>query len=139
MPLYGEVMTIQELAALIRKERDSWKLDETDAHVDVTLQLESGRRHAVRLTQFRHENVAYVRFIARIGSAAQTDFARASSALSLNAHLPFGAVAIHNDELVLTETQPLGTITPSLAVLIISSLGHEADRYEAAMFRTDEM
>lgn len=131
-------MTIQELAALIKKERDSWKFEETDLHVDITLQLDSGRRHVVRLTQFRHENVAYVRFMARIGSAAQLQLARASSALSLNAHLAFGAVAIHNDELVLTETQPLGTITTSLAILIVSSLGHEADRYEAAMFRTDE-
>jgi hypothetical protein len=131
-------VTIQELAALIRKERDSWTFDEADLYVVITLQLESGRHHKVRLTQFRHDNVAHVRLTAAIGSARHMDVARASSALALNSHLAFGAVAIHNGELVLTETQSLGTMTPSLAIPIISYLAHQADRYEAAMFHSDE-
>lgn len=132
-------MTIQELAALIRKDRDSWSYEETELHVIVELQLDTGRRHRVKLTQFRHENVAYARFTAVIGSAEQMDIARASSALALNSHLAFGALAIHQNDLVLTETQPLGTITAQLAVHIISYLAQQADRYEAAMFHTDEM
>jgi len=131
-------MTIQELAALIRKERGSWTLQETDLRVTVGLQLENGRQHKVTMTQFRHDNVAYVRFTAGIGSAATMEVARATSALSLNMHLAFGAVAIHQNDLVLTETQPLGTITGQLAVLIVSYLAHQADRYEAAMYHTDE-
>lgn len=131
-------MTIQELAALVAKERDSWTFDEADEYVVVNLRLENRRQHKVRLTQFRHENVAYVRFTAGIGSAGQMEIARASSALALNAHLAFGAVAIQNNDLVLTETQPLGTVTAQLAVLIISYLAHQADRYEAAMFHTDD-
>jgi len=131
-------MTIQELAALIRKERDTWSFEETDLYVVVTMRLDDGRQHKVKLTQFRHDNVAYVRFTAGIGSAEQMEIARASSALALNAHLAFGAVAIQSNELVLTETQPLGTITPQLAVLITSYLAQQADRYEAAMFHTDD-
>lgn len=131
-------MTIQELAALVRKERDSWTFDETDAHVVVKLQLEGGRSHQVTLTHFRHENMEYVRFTAVIGPAAQAETARSSSALALNAHLALGAVAIHNNEFVLTETQPLGNITGQLAVHLISYLAHQADRYEAGMFRADE-
>ena len=131
-------MTIQELAALVRKEREAWAFDETDLHVVVELELENERRHKVTLTQFRHDNVAYVRFRATIGSAETLELARATSALSLNSHLAFGAVAIHHNDLVLTETQPLGTVTTSLAVHIISYLAHQADRYEAAMFHRDE-
>lgn len=131
-------MTVQELAALIRKERSSWTFQEADLFVIVGLQLDSGRQHRVKLTQFRHENAEYVRFTAGIGSAAQMDIARATSALALNSHLAFGAVAIQSNDLVLTETQPLGRITAPLAVLIISYLAHQADRYEAAMFHTDE-
>lgn len=131
-------MTIQELAALVRKERDSWSYEETELHIIVGLQLDNGRHHKVKLTQFRYENVAYARFTAAIGSAEQMDIARASSALALNSHLAFGALAIQQNDLVLTETQPLGTVTAQLAVLIISYLAHQADRYEAAMFHTDE-
>ena len=131
-------MTVQELAALVRRERDAWEFRETDHDVDVALQLDCGRRHTVKLSPFRHENVAYVRFTAAIGSARSMEIARASSALALNSHLAFGAVAIQKDDLVLTETQPLGTVTAQLAVLIISYLAHQADRYEAAMFHTDE-
>jgi hypothetical protein len=138
MGLYGAAMTIHELAALIRKERDTWAFGEDDSQVVVTLHLESSRQHKVRLTHFRHENAEYVRFQASIGPAGSMEIARASSALALNSHLAFGAVAIHNNELVLTETQPLGTVTPQLATVIISYLAHQADRYEAVMFHTDE-
>lgn len=130
-------MTIQELAALVQKERDSWSFSETDLYVIVTLPLESGRHHKVKLTHFRHDNVAYVRFTAAIGTAGNVEIARASSALALNYHLAFGAVATHNNDLVLTETQPLGTVTPQLATAIISYLAHQADRYEEIMFHAD--
>lgn len=130
-------MTIQELAALIHKERDTWEFHESDLYVIITLPLEEGRHHRVKLTHFRHENVDHVRFTAGIGSAAGMNIARATSALALNAHLSFGAVAIHNNELVLTETQPLGTITGSLAIHITSYLAHQADRYEEVMFHSD--
>jgi hypothetical protein len=131
-------MTVQELVALIRKERGAWTFQEAELFVIMGLQLDNGRHHRVKLTQFRHENMAYVRFTAGIGSAEQLDITRATSALALNSHLAFGAVAVQNNDLVLTETQPLGKITASLAVLIISYLAHQADRYEEAMFRTDE-
>jgi hypothetical protein len=129
-------MTIHELAELIRKERD-WEYEDGEKSVAFTVPTEGERRHRVRLTEFRHENVTFVRLTSTIGSAEALDPRRALSALGLNAHLAFGAIAIFRDELVLTASLPLGLIEWSAAMMTISYLAQQADRYEAAMFGDD--
>lgn len=129
-------MTIYELAQLIRRERD-WEYEDGDSWVDFTIPTEGDRSHRVRLSEFRHENVAYVRFVSVIGPADAIDHRRALSALGLNAHLTFGAIAIARDELVLTETLPLGMTEPAAAMLTVSYLAQQADRYESVMFGDD--
>ena len=129
-------MTIGELAELIRKERD-WEYEEGDKWVAFTVPTEGGRSHRVRLTEFRHENIVFVRFTSVIGSAEAIDPRRALSALGLNAHLAFGAIAIFRDELVLTESFPLSMIEWGATILAITYLAQQADRYEAAMFGDD--
>ncbi len=129
-------MTIHELAELIRRERD-WDYEDGEKSVAFTVPTEGERRHRVRLTEFRHENVSFVRFTSAIGSAEALDPRRALSALGLNAHLAFGAIAVYRDELVLTESLPLGLIEWSAAMMTITYLAQQADRYEAAMFGDD--
>lgn len=129
-------MTIHELAELIRRDRD-WEFEDGEKSVTFTLPTEGGRRHSVRLTEFRHENITFVRFTSTIGSAEGIDPRRALSALGLNAHLVFGAIAIFRDELVLTESLPLGMIEWDAAIVAISYLAQQADRYEAIMFGDD--
>ena len=129
-------MTIHELAELIRRDRD-WEFDDAGNSVSFSVVTESHRRHCVRLTEFRHENLAFVRFTSVIGPAAVLDERRSLSALGLNAHLAFGAVGVSRDDLVLTESLPLGMIQPAAAVLVISYLAQQADRYENVMFGED--
>jgi len=129
-------MTIHELAELIRREKD-WEYEDGDKWVSFTVATGSDRSHSVRLHEFRHENISFVRFTSIIGSASVMDERRGNSALGLNAHLVFGAVAVLRDELLLTETLPLGMIEPGAAMLVISYLAHQADRYESIMFGED--
>lgn len=129
-------MTIHELAELIRREKD-WEFDDGDKSVSFTVATESSRSHRVQLHEFRHENVAFVRFTSIIGSAAVLDERRTASALGLNAHLVFGAVAVLRDELLLTETLPLGMIEAGAAMLVISYLAQQADHYESVLFGED--
>ncbi|MBI2213367.1 MAG: hypothetical protein HYU52_06945 [Acidobacteria bacterium] len=129
-------MTIHELAQLILREKH-WEHDEGESWVDFTVMTEGDRSHRVRLTEFRHENIAFVRFTSVIGSAEVIDPRRTLSALGLNAHLVFGAIAIVQNELVLTESLPLGMIEPRAAMLTISYLAQQADRYESVMFGDD--
>jgi len=129
-------MTIHELAELIRRDRD-WDYEDGEKSVAFTVPTDNDRRHRVRLTEFRHENVSFVRFTSAIGSAEAVDPRRALSALGLNAHLAFGAIAIFREELILTESLPLGMIEPGAAILTISYLAQQADRYESVMFGDD--
>jgi len=129
-------MTIHELAELIRRERE-WEYEDGDKSVAFTVPTENERRHRVRLTEFRHDNVSFVRFTSTIGTAEAVDPRRALSALGLNAHLAFGAIAIYRDELVLTESLPVGMIEAGAAILAISYLAQQADRYESVMFGDD--
>ncbi|MGK2858989.1 MAG: hypothetical protein ACSLFQ_17460 [Thermoanaerobaculia bacterium] len=129
-------MTIHELAELIRREKD-WEYEDGGKWVEFTLATEFARSHSVRLHEFRHENIAFVRFTSVIGPSSVVDERRGSSALGLNAHLVFGAVAVLRDELLLTETLPLGMIEPAAAMLVISYLAQQADRYESVLFGDD--
>lgn len=129
-------MTIHELAQLILREK-TWEYEDGESWADFTLPTEGDRTHRVRLTEFRHENVAFVRFTSTIGPASAIDQRRALSALGLNAHLVFGAIAVAQNELVLTESLPLGMIDPGAAMLTISYLAQQADRYESVMFGDD--
>jgi len=129
-------MTIHELAELIRRDRD-WEYEDGEKSVAFIVPTDNERRHRVRLTEFRHENVSFVRFTSAIGSAEAVDPRRALSALGLNAHLAFGAIAIFREELILTESLPLGMIEPGAAILTISYLAQQADRYESVMFGDD--
>ncbi len=129
-------MTIHELAELIRREKD-WEYQDGDKWVSFTLATDSARSHSVRLHEFRHENIAFVRFTSIIGPASVLDERRGISALGLNAHLVFGAVAVLRDELILTESLPLGMIEAGAAILVISYLAQQADRYESVMFGED--
>ncbi len=129
-------MTIHELAELIRREKE-WEFEDGEKSVAFTIPTEGSRTHRVRLAEFRNENVVFVRFTSTIGTADGIDQRRTLSALGLNAHLVVGAVAIFHDELLLTETLPLSMIEPRAAILVISYLAQQADRYESVMFGED--
>lgn len=129
-------MTVHELAELIRREKD-WSYEDGEKWVEFTLATDSVRSHSVRLQEFRHENVAFVRFTSVIGPSKVLDERRALSALGLNAHLVIGSVAVLRDEMILTATLPLGMIEPPAAMLVISYLAQQADRYESVLFGDD--
>ena len=130
-------MTLQELADLISKEKGWERTDEAHA-ITFSLAVREGRHQRVRLQEFRADNISYVRFISVIGSAESTDLPRAESALGLNAHLTWGAVAVLHNELILTETMRLGSIRPNDAISAMVYLAHQADRYESVMFHADQ-
>jgi len=129
-------MTIHELAQLILRDKE-WGYDEAESWVVFTIPTEGERTHRVRLSEFRHENVSFVRFMSVIGSAEGLDLRRTLSALGLNAHLALGAIAIAQNDIVLTERLPLGMIEAGAAMLTISYLAQQADRYESVMFGDD--
>lgn len=124
------------LPAVFRKvcEKNRWPFDGKQAEVTV----EGGRKQSVVLQPFQHESDPMVRaytVIGKGGGASTPD--RLQSALRLNFSLPHGAVALHQGELVMTDTfllKDAGEDEVESSIRFIASI---ADRYEKAMFGTD--
>ncbi len=130
-------MTLSELAAAIAK-LEGWTLKTRAGAGRLLVSLPGGRTQEVEVSQFEHENAPMVRFVTRVGDAAQLEPSRLRAALELNGKFPTGSLAITDDALVMTETRPLKTTTPESSARAIRFLATQADTYERFIYKTDK-
>ena len=97
----------------------------------------SGRRQEVHFALFDFEDQRRVRLHSRIGSTRAIAPARLQHGLDLNFGLPWGALAVRDDELVLVETLAVGDDAPEQLGACVAYLAETADRLERTMFGTD--
>jgi hypothetical protein len=104
----------------------------------VNVQLSEDRHQVVSLEFFEFRSQQLVRLLTIIGKPRKMGPERLAQALSVNSHLPHGALAMTNDELCMTDTLMLKDADPEKIEASIDFLSEQADHYERILFGTDE-
>jgi hypothetical protein len=97
-----------------------------------------GRQQVVSLEFFEFEDKGLVRLYSVIGSTHRLAAERLALALRVNARLAHGALAVRDDELVMTDTLLLADAGPGEISATLRYLAETADYYEKIFFGTDE-
>lgn len=126
-------MTVPEVFRRVF-DRKGWRC----AGSVVEIPLEEGRKQTVHLTSFEHEDLEMIRVYSVIGDSDGLGQTRLVSALRLNFNMPHGALAIHEDRLVVTDTFLLKDADEGEIEASISYLAETADRYEKFIYRSDQ-
>ena len=79
----------------------------------------------------------FLRLTAVVGEASRLGDVRLRAALTLNAELHTGAIAISGDSLVLTDSFPVSSVDVDTLDAAMRFLAATADQYEGILFGTD--
>ncbi len=112
-----------------------WKRD----GATLELPIEGGRRQRVELEEFDFEGDPLVRLASAIGPSEHIEPLHLNTALRLNYGLPYGALALHRDRLVLVDTLTADDPDAEEIEAVIRYLAETADHFESTMFGSDEM
>ncbi len=104
----------------------------------VNVNLEGDRHQVVSLEFFEYRGQELVRLLTIIGRSQPMTAERLSQALTANATLPHGALAIRADEFCMTDTLMLQDADRGEIEAAIDFLAECADRYEKILFGTDD-
>ncbi len=115
-------------------ERRGWV--SSSGQVDV--KLDDGRHQIVRLEFFEHDGRELVRLATTIGSTRRIRTDKLADALRTNYRLPHGALAVHEDHLMMVDTLVVADADPGEVESSILFLAQMADQLEATMFGPDE-
>ncbi len=114
-------------------DKNGWSLGGNT--VEIT--LDGGRRQRVFVETFRHEDDEMARAFTVVGSSEDLSQTRAQSALGLNFGLSHGALAIHEGNLVMTDTFLIKDADEDEVEASVRFLSKTADRYEKLIYGTD--
>ena len=103
----------------------------------VVVPLPSGRRQAVHTETIDDDGRTFLRLTAVVGEASRLGDVRLRAALTLNAELHTGAIAISGDSLVLTDSFPVSSVDVDTLDAAMRFLAATADQYEGILFGTD--
>ncbi|MEZ6188239.1 MAG: hypothetical protein R3F62_24925 [Planctomycetota bacterium] len=112
-----------------------WHVVEEGGILSIDVPTGEGRSQVVLITP--DTDVAeqqIVRYWSVIGGVEDVDFRRC---LEENATLAYGAIAIHDEQLVIMDTQLVSDADPMEVGASIGNLAAYADRYEKDLFGTD--
>jgi hypothetical protein len=104
---------------------------------EATVTIPGGRSQRIHWQQFSHEDKDMVRLYSFIGTSDKLSQVRLEAALRLNFSLPHGALAVHAEKLVLTETFIVSEADPAEVESAIKFLSDMADRYEKLIYDAD--
>ena len=124
---------VAEIAAGTR-----WRLDPDEQGFTFVVPQGKGRKQKVSLELVTYDAMPLVRITSIIGPRARLTPDRFEMALALNYHLPYGCLALTQTDLVITETRPLKTTTPSTTGEAVRYIARQADLYEAQIFKQDK-
>ena len=114
--------------------QQGWELLPTGVQV----RFGDGRHQVVALEFLEYEGEELVRLFTTIGAVDGMTVRRLTAALRVNASLAHGALAVKDDELVMTDTLMLEDADPGEIEASIRYLAETADYYEKTIFGTDE-
>lgn len=103
----------------------------------VRVRFASGRQQVVEIGFFEFQQEDLVRLHTTIGKIEELDPVRRTVALRINAELAHGALAVMDDDLVMTDTLMLNDADFGEIEASIRFLAETADDYEQKLFGTD--
>ena len=106
---------------------------------EVVVPTEDGRSQRVVLDAFQFEDEDLVRLASTIGPTEHIDPLHLNTALRLNFGLPHGALALHNEQLVLVDTVLEDEPDDEEIEAVLGYLAETADHFERTIFGTDEV
>ena len=112
-----------------------WKRDGDTLEIPI----DSGRRQRVEIEEFDFEGDLLVRFASGIGPTEHIEPLHLNTALRLNYGLPYGALALREDQLVLVDTVFADDPDSEEIEAVVRYLAETADHFERTMFGTDEV
>ena len=115
-------------------ERHGWACQENAAEYI----LPGNRRQLVLVSRFEFGGEKMLRFHSVIGERELLTETRMEAALKINFQLAHGALALHEDDLVVTDTFLLREADEDEVASSIRYLAETADRYERLIYGTDE-
>jgi hypothetical protein len=98
----------------------------------------NGRRQLIELKFFQFKREELVRLFTTIGEVDGMSAVRLKIALRVNTELAHGCLAVHEDQLVMTDTLMLRDAGFEEIEASISYLAETADHYEKTIFETDQ-
>lgn len=129
-------MNLKDLVAEIAAQ-SRWTYEKSGDAFIFTVPQPKNRKQRVSVSEFDHEKQKLIRIVSTVGPRKGLDPDRISQALSLNLHLPYGCLALTESDLVMTETRPLKTTTPTTTGDAIRYIARQADLYEHMLFGHD--
>ena len=115
-------------------EAQGWKVIAASA----VIPLSDGRTQSVLHEVYEEDGDKILRAYTVVGDARVLDERRVRAALSLNWRLRFGAIAIWEDKLVLTDTFLVEEMDAHELLGSIKYLAETGDKYEKYLFRVDK-
>ncbi len=115
-------------------EEQGWELQPSGVRID----YRDGRHQVVSLEFFESDGHDLVRLWSPIGDSRALGVERLALALQVNARLAHGALAVREEQLIMTETLLLRDADPGELRASLESLAATADYYEKIFFGTDE-
>jgi hypothetical protein len=104
---------------------------------EATVTIAGGRSQRIHWQQFHHGEKDMVRLYSYIGTSEKLSQVRLEAALRLNFSLPHGALAIHSEKLVMTETFLVSDADLAEVESAVRFLSEMADRYEKLIYDAD--
>jgi hypothetical protein len=114
-------------------EQQGWAL----LPAGVQIAWPDGRQQIVSLEFFEFRREELVRLYTVIGTIRGMSADRLARALRINAHLAHGALAVRDDELIMTDTLMLKDSDPAEIEASLAYLAETADYYERTLFGGD--
>ena len=115
-------------------DKNGWPCEGGQAEIT----LAHGRRQFVFMEVFTFNDEEMIRFYTVVGRADMLTEVRLRAALGINFGLPYGALAIHRENLVLTDTFLVREADYDEVESSIRYIANTADRYERLIFDSDE-
>ena len=105
----------------------------------IEVPIEGGRHQFVSFEHFEFEGEMLVRLASEIGPSEHIEPLHLTTALRLNYGLPYGALALQKDRLVLVDTLMADDPDAEEIEAVARYLAETADQLERTLFGTDEV
>ena len=115
-------------------EKNGWLWEGRNAQI----LLPGGRNQLIFMDLFKYEDEEMVRFSTNVGCKKALTQPRLEAALSINSWIAHGALAIREDNLVMTDTFLLREADQDEVESSIRYIAKLADHYESKIYGTDQ-
>jgi hypothetical protein len=132
-------LTVEDLInALSRELKFDSRYNSEDEEWVLDLELPAKRKQELTVRTLEEDGVQFVRFFTGVGRTEQFSQQKIITAMELNSSLLYGAIAIYEGSIVITEAVPLDRELKEI-VQVVGYITRMADAYEKMLFGVDRV